>query len=281
MAASRPNKGSVAATGAAALKRAKTTRARDGAWRPDKPFTHEDGLKITMRREKGITTGNVLRVPFRFQAPVLDNFDRAYAFSWSTYDTLRLGQRSRPMGKQLLQLQVNTMLLDGAAADASQGIVVWDAEADPQGMLNELLWIMGKLPGSQPQVFRLVVNQPAVWGDTPLVNMLACMTALTPSQHPSEVGTEYLSATFLEYPEDEQIARKQRPQSTGKTREALRSDDTLYEIAKKSHFHRASAWKAIANANGIKGVSPSSAEELAAWAKRHHKTALTIPAKAA
>jgi len=280
MAAKRPNKGSVAPS-SAALKRAKTTRARDGAWRPDKPFTHEDGVKITMRRERGITTGNVLRVPFRFQVPPLDNLDRPFAFDWSTYTTLRLGERSRPMGRKLRQLQISTMLLDDVAADGSTGVVVWDGVADPQGMIRELQWIMGEIPGSEPQVFRLVLNQPAVWGDTPLVNMLAALTALTPSQHAGEVGTEYLSATFLEYPEDEQVGRKQRPQSTGKTRVNLHGGDTLYEIAKKSHFHRASAWKAIANANGMKGVSPSSADDLAAWAKRHHKTALTIPAKAA
>jgi hypothetical protein len=138
---------------------------------------------------------------------------------------------------------------------------------------------MGITQGSQPEIFRLVLAQPAVWGNTPIINMLATLTALQPLQKQDEVGTEYLSATFLEWGPDEEIQRKQRPVSHGKTKWKLKQGDTLYEIAKKSHWHRASAWRTVAKANGIKGVAPSSAAELAAWAKKHHKKELTIPAK--
>lgn len=275
---SRPRRGAVAVAGTVALRRAKAARSKNGRWRPDRPFDHDDGIKITMRRERGVTEGDVLRVPFRFQVPSLGELTRSYRYQWSTYDTLSLGQRSRPIGQQLLELSVNTMLLDDASADAAEGIVVWNGVADPQAMINELRWIMGQAPGSEPQIFRLVLNQPAVWGDTPLINMLACLTSLDVTEKPDEIGTEYLSATFLQFKEDE-VGRKQRPQKHGASKHKLRAGDTLYEIAKKSHFHQPSAWKKIAKANGITGVSPNDADELKAWAKRHHKTELKIPAK--
>lgn len=252
---------------------------KNGLWRPDARFHARFGLRITMRREHGVTKGEVLQVPFRFQVPAMGNFVRQYQYNWSTFDTVRVGQKSRPDGRQLLVLQINTMFLDTHAAHGATGTVVWHGRHNPQKMLEELRWIMGHTPGSQPQVFRLVIAQPAVWGHKPLVNMLATLLVCAPQQQQDEVGTEYLNATFQEFPEDEDILRKQRPQHHGKTKWKLDHGDTLYEIAKKSHFHQASSWKTIAKANGIKGVSPSSASELAAWAKKHHKTHLVIPAK--
>lgn len=253
---------------------------KNGLWRPDAQFTRGDGLKVTLRNERGLTDRDVLRVPFRFQVPPTGDFQRPYRVSYSTYDTLRLGQRPRLQGRQLLEISLDTMFLDGPAADGTSGVVVWDAIADPQNMLRELRWVMGERRGSEAQVFRLVISQQAVWGNNTLVDMLAVLTALTPTQKADSVGTEYVSATFLEWPEDMDIDRKrQRPAKNGATTHKLRHDDTLYEIAKKSHFRRASAWQLIAKANGIKGVSPGDDDELRAWAKRHHKTKLKIPAK--
>jgi hypothetical protein len=255
-------------------------RFHNGTWRANHGFDSSHGVRITMSREHGITKGEVLLVPFRFQVPAMNDLQRPYEYNWSTYDTIRVGQRSRPMGRQLMQLQVDTMLLDQPATDAATGAVVWrGSPPDPQKSIAELRWIMGITQGSQPEIFRLVLAQPAVWGNTPIINMLATLTALQPLQKQDEVGTEYLSATFLEWGPDEEIQRKQRPVSHGKTKWKLKQGDTLYEIAKKSHWHRASAWRTVAKANGIKGVAPSSAAELAAWAKKHHKKELTIPAK--
>lgn len=251
---------------------------RDGTWRSRRSFNGEAGLKITMRAEKGITDDKVLKVPFRFQVPVMGDFSRPYRFNWSTYDTLRLGQRPRPQGRQLLELSIDTLLLDVAATAGSTGVVVWDGTADPQKMLTELRWIMGDLPGSEAQVFRLTVSQDAVWGPHMLVNGLAALTALTPTQKSQEVGSEYVSATFLEIPDDLAVGQKQRPTKKGPASHRLADGDTLYEIAKNSQLRRASAWRQVADANGIKGVSPGDADELKAWAKRHHKKTLKIPA---
>lgn len=264
---------------AAADAAAQRTANRNGSWRPDQGFSGDHGIRITLRKERGVTTGDVLRVPFRFPVPVMDDFSRGHTFNWSTYDTLRLGQRSRPDGKQLLILPLDTMFPSRAVQHAMTGVTVWDGVADPQGMLRELEWIAGIASGSQPQVFRLILDQPSMWGKDALVNMLATLTVVQPTQKTNEPGTEYVSLSFLEFNED--VAnRKQRSRASGPLTYTLRSGDTLYEIAKKSPFHAASAWRTIAKANGITGVSPGSASELAAWAKKHHKTAIVIPSLA-
>jgi hypothetical protein len=85
-------------------------KTSDGTWRPDQPFSG-DGLKVTLRAAHGVTDPKVLKVPLRFQAPVTDDFSRAFSFPWSTYDTLRAGQRSRPMGAELLSIPVATLLM--------------------------------------------------------------------------------------------------------------------------------------------------------------------------
>lgn len=254
-------------------------RYKNGLWRPDQGFTKKFGVRIVLRHEKGVTLGDVLRVPMRFQAPSLNQLQRAYQFNWATYDTVRLGQKSRPDGRQLLTLDVDTLLMTLDTADASTGVVVWRGRSDPQRMLDELRWIQGYTPGSQPQVFRLVLSQPEVWGSHAIVNMLAVITGVTATQQQNEQGAEYVTVSFEEFSANEQIERKQRPVSHGQATWRLHAGDTLYEIAKKSHFHQPSAWKTIAKANGIAGVSPSSASDLAAWAKKHHKATIAIPAK--
>lgn len=254
-------------------------RYKNGLWRPDRGFTKKFGVRIVLRHEKGVTTGDVLRVPMRFQTPSLNQLRREYQFNWATYDTVRLGQKSRPDGRQLLTLDVDTLLMTRDTADASTGVVVWGGRSDPQRMLDELRWIEGYTPGSQPQVFRMVLSQPEVWGSHAIVNMLAAITGITATQQQDEQGAEYVTISFEEFSANEQLERKQRPVSHGQTTWRLHKGDTLYEIAKKSHWHQPSAWKTIAKANGIKGVSPSSASDLAAWAKKHHKTTIAIPAK--
>jgi hypothetical protein len=281
--ATRPGRGTVGAvftpipSGFSSLSQYKG-RYRNGLWRPDLGFDQKFGIRIVMRRENGITKGDVLRVPMRLQAPSLNQLQREYQFNWATYDTVRVGQKSRPDGRQLMTLSVDTMLLTPDTQDSSSGAVIWPYKPDPQRVIDELLWISGYTPGSQPENFRLVLSQPEVWGSHAIVNMLASLTGVTATQQQGELGTEYVTLSFEEFPENE-LGRSQRPVSHGQTTWKLKTGDTLYEIAKKSHWHQPSAWKTIAKANGITGVSPSSAADLAAWAKRHHKTSIAIPAK--
>ena len=229
-----------------------------------------------MRRAAGLTPRDVLRVPFRFQVPPTGDFQRSYRYTWSPFDTVSGGQGARRGGRQLLEVRFDTLFMDRLAAEASSGVVVWDGAADPQRMIDELRWIAGMDDaGRGPAVpFRLVVNQPAIWPD-PVVNMVAVLTAVEPRQQAGSLATEYVSLTFLEYPEQE-AGRRQRQSSKPKRTHTLRSGDTLHRIAIR-YLDRASAWRNIAAANGIRGVAPGSASELAAWARKHHKRTLVIP----
>jgi len=95
-------------------------------------------------------------------------------------------------------------------------------------------------------------------------------------QKAGEVGTEYLDLTFLQFSEDE-LARHRQARADEKTRyHDLRSGESLYDLA-RLYYHQPSAWRRIAEANGIKGVSASSDAELHKWAARHHKRRLRIP----
>jgi hypothetical protein len=282
MAASRPGFGPVTddvvfgASVLAALNAGTSRRTRDGSWRPDKPFLTGDGLKVTMRRAAGLTPEDVLTVPLRFQVPPTGDLARAYHFSWGTWDTVSAGQQARPGGRQLLEVSIDTLLMDRLAADASSGVVVWDGAADPQRMLEELRWIAGVDDAARgpAAAFRLVINQPAVW-PKPIVNMVAVLTAVEPRQQAGSLATEYLSATFMQLPPEE-VQRRQRTTSKPKVTHTLAGGDTLYALAVR-YVHQASLWRNIAAANGITGVSPHSAADLAAWAKRHHKRKLVIP----
>lgn len=284
--ASRPGKGILKAGGLGNIGTGaidfpeRTGRTRDGTWRSDRKFRASHGVRIMMRRENGITKGDVLKVPLRFQAPALNNLARTWTFSWATYDTIRVGQRARLDGKQLTVIDVDTILMNWDTADAATSLVVWDdgEMPDPQRLLKELRYIEGTEPGSQAEMFRLVLSDPRNWGPTPLINMISTLTNIQATQNPGEPGTEYVTLSFQQWPEDDDIKRKQRPVSHGASSYTLKDGDTLYEIAKNSPFHAASAWQKIAKANGITGVSPNSASDLAAWAKKHHKTALQIPA---
>lgn len=251
-------------------------RTSDGSWRPDTPFSTNDGLKITMRRAANLTPSGILRVPMRFQTPPLGDLARDYGFQWSTFDTVSGGQRARPMGAQLLEQPIDVMLMDRLAAEATSGVVVWDDAPYPQRILNELRFIAGidQDRKGKHAPFRLIINQPAIWG-APIINTVAVLTRVAPTQRAGHLATEFLSLTFLEYPELN-AGRQRRHERPAKRHKIHFGVDDLHELAKR-YLHRASAWRDIAKANGIKGVSPGSEAELAKWAKRHHKTHLVIP----
>lgn len=250
-------------------------RTSDGSWRPDTPFASASGLKLTMRRAENLTPSGVLVSPLRFQVPLMNEFGRAHRFNWSTLDTLSAGQRSRPMGAQLLELSMETMLMDRLAAEATSGLVVWGDAPSPQRVIDELRFIAGvdRDRRGKAAPFRLVVNQPAVWRN-PLVDVVATLQAITVTQKPGHVGTEFIALSFLEYREGD--TGRQRVHRKASRKHKLVTGDTLYKLA-RDLLHRASDWREIAKANGITGVSARDAGELAAWAKRHHKSTLTIP----
>lgn len=242
-----------------------------GAWRPDTPFDGDDGLKVTLRREPGMTPSGMLKVPFRFQAPPLDSLQRPWTFAWDTSSTVSAGEQARESGPQLDRISFQTLLLD-----EELDWLVWAGSLNVQRMLDELRALM-----DAPAPFRLTIGQPALWGPRPLVSMIAVLTSLTAEQRGGEIGTEYTSVEFLEVKRQrlQQRSSRARPAASSVPRRfALKKGHTLYGIALKM-YGRKSAWHEIAAANGITNVSPDDADELANWARRHNRSSLKIPAK--
>lgn len=251
-----------------------------GRWRTDRPFSSPKGVHIVMRREPGVT-GDVLRVPLRFQVPVVGDLQRQRQFGVATFDTLGSGERDRPQGRRLRTLSLDTISMDPIAESSTSGVVVMDGVDDPQLLIRELSWIMGELRGSTSQRFRLTLTQPAIWGDRPIESMLCRLTSLTATQRAGDEGTEYLSLSFQESPIGEIERRRQRTVRPATKIPFTAGVDSLYDVARRSHFARASAANLIAAANGIVGVSYDNAAELAAWARRPGRpdiTKLKVPA---
>lgn len=241
-----------------------------GAWRPDLPFNGNDGLKVTLRREPGVTPSGYLKVPFRFQVGPTDSYTRRWEYDWTTDRTVVAGERAREGGPLLERVTFATMFLDEELQ-----FMVWTGTLDAQRLLDELRALL-----TAPAPFRLIVAQPALWGPRPITNIVAAFTSISPEERGGEVGTEYTGVEFLEVP-------RQRLQQTGRARPSaasqprrytLRKGDTLYGVALKV-YKRKSGWREIAAANGIRGVSPDDADELAAWAKHHRRTTLRVPAE--
>lgn len=250
-----------------------------GEWRPDADFEKVDGLKVTLRRERGLTRVDCLKVPLRLQVPPIGDFNREYGYEWSKFTTLRMGERSRPQGPTLMTLQIDTMLLDGPAQDDAGFPVAWPHAPAPQRIIRELRWIMGKGPKATPNPFQLTISQASVWPGEWLVNGIFKLTRVSATQKPGEVGTEYISLSFEE--EDPlELGRKQRtrPEDTTRTHTHKPGADNLYRLAKR-YYRAPSLWRAIGKKNGIAGVSPGSIPELDRWMKKHKKKKLTIPPK--
>jgi hypothetical protein len=284
--ASRPNTGPVvvsqvpqpttSGTSSQRAKQARRIMALTGEWRPNTPFSTDDGLKVTLAREPGLTPDDRLLVPMRFQCPITGDFARDWTFEWAKFQTLRLGERSIPQGRPLRSFPFSTMLMNDDAA-ATADFVVWDGAADPQAVIRELAAVLGddQAAGDEsarPAPFRLTVSQQALWPGF-LVNTRAVLTTLRATQRGGEPGVEYLDLTFDEY---EPLEADRRTGNTSRRHTLRPGVDDLYEIAKR-YLRSPSKWRLIANANGIKGVSPGSEAELSKWAKKHKKKTLTIP----
>lgn len=251
----------------------------DGSWRPDTDFTNALGLLVKLEREHGLTSEAVLKVPLRLQTPVIGDLQRDAQTTWQTYQTIQDGQRAVYGGPNLLSLPLQVLLLDRVAQDsASPEVIAWADRPDPQSVLRELRIIAGLDPAFvkkfPPTPFRLTIGQPAIWGGTPIVRNTFTLTRVAPTIQRSTLGEEMVDLTFQQWVSND-IDQMQQPQPTRTYR--LKRRDTLYGIA-TAMYHRASLWKTIARANGISaGVKPNSAPQLAAWAKKHHKTQLKIP----
>lgn len=262
----------------------KPSAMRNGRWRPNKRFQRQTGLLVTLRRERGLTDPKRLLSPFRFPVPITNSFDMPYRHPWAQTDTISAGPQLRDQDSDLAEWTFTTLLLDPIALrEADRRLSVHGYVPFPQLYLTELRSIAGELPGHRATPFRIVVSQPMMW-DEPLVNSAAVLTGIVATVPPAEEGVIQLSLTVQRLPDSEiQRRRQPRPDEQKRTydppapgRDRRDRVDELYEIAKK-FYGEPSMWRRIAKANGIKGVAPGSAAQLARWMKQHHKKKLAIP----
>jgi hypothetical protein len=229
---------------------------------------------------KGLTAPGLLKAPLYLQCPPLESFSTGYAFSHADYDTVRAGQHSRPAGKQLRTVQFQTLLVDFSPSWA-----VWlpsragTPQPDPLTTRNALVKL---LESGSPFRFRAI--NPGYWGDGRAdLEMMATLRTLSVEERAGEPDARYLDLAFTEYRVPE-LGRKAKGSARhaggGRARDLpykhpVKKGDTLLGLAKK-HYGKQGRWRVIAQVNGIRNLSQSG--DLYAWARKHHRRYVTIPA---
>lgn len=156
--------------------------------RDAKAQAKRDGLRVVMRRIPGLTPPNLLRKPFTFQAPPLEEIAREMAFTFSEIDALG-GTLDRPVSRALTTISFDTLFVDYQAP----WVVAGDRYDTPLSYLDELEQI---LDAGRP--FRLVIHQARLWG-RPDVDMAATLRSVRPSEKHGEPDARYVAVSFTEH----------------------------------------------------------------------------------
>jgi hypothetical protein len=237
--------------------------------RPDSPFVG-DGQRVQLSRAEGYTPPNKLRVPFRFQLPPTEQIQKVSAFSWATFDVLDTdtgsSERSRPAGRRLKSLSINSMFLTWDPSWA-----VWSPGA---GLMDPILAARELENLCDHGVrFRLRVANPKLYSHDD-INMIAVITQCMVTEQTGEADTRYIQLDFQEYRPTE-VERAAIHNTLGPWTHTIKDGDTLYKLA-KHYYHRQSDWRRIANANqGLEHQPPS--HNLISWRRKHRRKTIHIP----
>jgi hypothetical protein len=250
------------------------------------------GLEVVMSRIQGETEPGILTVPYMFQCPPLDSFEKGATYSHLDFETVRWGQYSRQSGVQLRTVQFDTLILNykpswsNISPDpenaSSRGSSGW--QPNIHAMCDELESICRS--GSP---FRLRAFQPAMWGAlTSELDWKATMRELRIAQRAGEPETRYITASFTEWRKIGTNEKGQSPTGTspagktigtnqpmtqaggnsgaakGSTSQYISASDlapgwrTLYDLSKQTYGSTV-LWTAIAQANPqLANLPPSS-----------------------
>jgi len=242
------------------------------------------GLRVTLQSAPGYTDKKLLKAPFRFQVPPLEEYTQQFAFDHAEYTTLKNGTFTRKTGRQLRQIQFQTLFLDYS--------VSWEAWRNPAvDPLEAAETLKGLVLTGTP--FQLLVSNSQLWGEKQDTNMLAVLKALTVTEKAGEPDARYFDVSFQEWRAPAIIKRKQLGKKTkgGQQRPARSKPKTpayLWVRADGSAKHRSKSWTAarpvtlnglsiyfygrsahwrtIASANNIKGVA--SKDNLGVYVRR-------------
>jgi hypothetical protein len=240
--------------------------------RSDTPFVGE-GTRVSLSEEKGLTKPGYLDVPFRFQIPPQDGWQRSFTGRMNNFDVLGGAQgpleRSRPGGPGLETVTFRTMFMD---YHPEWG--VWEPD-----LLEPVLAIRQLRQFARLNlIFWLKVRSTLY--DHFDVDILATITQGDVEEVAGEPETRYINLTFQEYDElDAERKRRQRGhgQNQGPWNHTIKAGDTLYKLA-RSYYKTQRLWPAIAAANPHMRSWPPS-RDLMAWGKREHRSRVHVPVK--
>jgi LysM repeat protein len=243
--------------------------------RSDTPFSG-DGTHVTISKRDGVTKRGYLDVPFRFQIPPLESWQRSFTGRWSNFDVVGGAdgpvERTRFGGPGLRTVNFRTMFLDWHPTWG-----VWQPDLlEPILAVRELEQLTRK-----GVIFALKVrNEGRFTHDD--VNMLATITQGDVEEVSGEPDTRYVTISFQEY--DELEAGRQARGASGTGGVTIRSNgashtikagDTLYSLA-RTYYRRQSDWRTIALANaGMGNWAPTRA--LTEWSKQTGRKRVKVP----
>jgi hypothetical protein len=240
--------------------------------RSDTPFSGE-GTHVTISRRDGVTKRGFLDVPFRFQIPPLDSWQRSFTGRWSNFDVVGGAsgpvERTRFGGPGLRTMNFRTMFLDW---HPDWG--VWEPDLlEPILAVRELENL-----ARRGIIFALKVRNKGRFRVDD-VNMLATITQGDVEEVSGEPDTRYVTLAFQEYDEleAERRAKALTPPTLRGTGLAhtIKANDTLYSLA-RHYFHHQADWKLIASANaGMANWAPS--RPLTQWVKQSGRKRVKIP----
>lgn len=190
--------------------------------KPPSALTNEGlqvpGMRVILAPIPGLTKKGIMvdgsgkPRSFRFQIPPLESFTRSLAFAHSDYDTLRLGQHSRPGGKQLESIRFQTLIVDMD--------VPWAVYPNTQefnrtfgpgySTLRDEMWNLLNITDQLEEILesgspvKLYAGQPVLWqgggGESGWdVNMPVTLRSLNIEERAGEPDARYIDVEFVEY----------------------------------------------------------------------------------
>lgn len=217
-----------------------------------------EGLRVIVRRIRGLTPRGLLTVPFLFQCPPLENFDEQYSYNHNDYMTAFAGERSRPAGRQLATFQFETLVLD----DIPSWALNQEYMPHPILVKRELMRIH-----DNGYPFQLLIHQMPLWGYYD-VNVAATLRSLTVSQKHGESDARYFQMQFREFRDTRIVQRRKGARQVATTTSnpltflvsALPDSQATLQLLAKRYLGSASEWpRIVASTAGasIHNVGPS------------------------
>jgi hypothetical protein len=184
------------------------------------------GLHIKLSKINDVPgSRRMLRRPYYFQNPPLEEFSHGHGHESTTYMTIGRGEFSQRLGRRLITVSFRTLIVEWSRFAIRQ---TWDVEA----LTDELIEISEK---GYP--FRLVATHS--YSNRPELDIEAIMTDCTPSEVAGEIDTRYFDLSFREWrdPVVDRATKKKR--SGGKHFPftiTLRKDGTYTVVGEKPGY---------------------------------------------